>query len=84
VKLHALHESVVPVGLTVMLGLCNTPCRGYGELAKPGLLYSLMWIPCCDTISEKLGLRSRVEGIAGDLESWVEPGELVCVSVNPS
>jgi hypothetical protein len=68
-KLHALHGSVVPTGVTVMLSLCNPPCRGCGEPAKPGLLYPLVWIPCCDTISEKLGPQSRVGSIAGDLES---------------
>jgi hypothetical protein len=41
------------------------------EPAKAGLLYPLVWIPCCDTISEKLGSRSRVGNIASDLESWV-------------
>jgi hypothetical protein len=25
VKLHTLHESVVPTGVTIMLGLCNPP-----------------------------------------------------------
>jgi hypothetical protein len=55
VKLHALHGSVVPAGVTVLLGLCNPPRRGHGEPAKPGLLYLLVWIPCCDTVSEKLG-----------------------------
>jgi hypothetical protein len=54
-----------------MLGLCNPPRRGRGELAKLGLLYPIVWIPCCDTVSEKPGLRSRVDNIAGDLESWV-------------
>jgi hypothetical protein len=53
VKLHALHGSVVPVGVTVLLGLYNPPRRGHGESAKPGLLYPLVWIPCCDTVSEK-------------------------------
>jgi hypothetical protein len=42
VKLHALHGSVVPAGITVMLGLCNPSRRGRGELAKPGLLYPLV------------------------------------------
>jgi hypothetical protein len=51
VKLHALHESVVPAAVTVLLGLCNPPWRGRGEPAKPGLLYPLVWIPCCDTIN---------------------------------
>jgi hypothetical protein len=64
-----LPGSVVPVGVTVILGLCNPPCRGCGEPAKPGLLYPLVWIPCCDTISEKLGSRSRVGSIGSDLES---------------
>jgi hypothetical protein len=51
VKLHALHESVVPTGVTVLLGLCNPPCRGCGEPVKPGVLYPLVWIPCCNTVS---------------------------------
>jgi hypothetical protein len=51
VKLHALHESVVPVGVTVLLGLCNPPRRGRGEPAKPGLLYPLVCILCCDTVN---------------------------------
>jgi hypothetical protein len=51
VKLHALHESVVPAGVTVLLGLCNQPRRGRGEPAKLGLLYLLVWIHCCDTVS---------------------------------
>jgi hypothetical protein len=34
VKLHALHESVVPAGVTVLLGLCNPPRRGRGEPVK--------------------------------------------------
>jgi hypothetical protein len=55
VKLHALHGSVVPAGVTVLLGLCNPPRRGHGEPAKPGLLYPLVWIPFCDIVSEKLG-----------------------------
>jgi hypothetical protein len=42
-------------GVTVLLGLCNLPHRGRGELAKPGLLYPLVWILCCDTVSEKPG-----------------------------
>jgi hypothetical protein len=66
-----LHGSVVPAGVTVMLGLCNLPHRGRGELAQPGLLYPLVWIPCCDTVSEKLGSRSRVGCIASDLKYWV-------------
>jgi hypothetical protein len=67
VKLHALHGSVVPVGATVLLGLCNPPHQGCGEPAKPGLLYPLVWIPCRDTVSEKPGSRSRVGSIANDL-----------------
>jgi hypothetical protein len=39
----------------IVLGICNPPCRGCGEPAKPGLLYSLVWIPYCDTVSEKPG-----------------------------
>jgi hypothetical protein len=69
VKLHALHGSVVPAGVIVLLGLCNPPRRGRGEPAKPGLMYPLVWIPCRDTVSEKLGSRSRVGSIASDLES---------------
>jgi hypothetical protein len=69
VKLHALHRTVVPVGVTVLLGLCNPPHRGRGKAAKPGLLYPLVWIPCCDTVSENPGSRSRVGSIASDLES---------------
>jgi hypothetical protein len=71
VKLHTLHGSVVPVGVTVLLGLCNPPRRDRGEPAKPGLLYPLVWSPCCDIVSEKPGSRSRVDSIAGDLESWI-------------
>jgi hypothetical protein len=71
VKLHALHKSVVPAGVTVLLGICNPPHRGRGEPANPRLLYLLVWIPCCDTVSEKLGSRSRVGSIACDLESCV-------------
>jgi hypothetical protein len=41
VKLPALHKSVVPVGVTVLLGVCNPPLRGHGEPAKPGLMYPL-------------------------------------------
>jgi hypothetical protein len=51
VKLHALDRRVVPIGVTVLLGLCNSPRRGRGEPTKPGLLYPLVWIPCCDTVS---------------------------------
>jgi hypothetical protein len=68
-KLHALHGSVVPAGVIVLLGLCNPPRRGHGEPAKPGLLYTLVWIPCYDIVREKSGSQSRVGGIAGDLES---------------
>jgi hypothetical protein len=59
------------MGVTDLLGLCNPPRCGRGKLAKPGLLYPLVWIPCCDTVSEKPGSRSKVGRIAGDLESWV-------------
>jgi hypothetical protein len=69
VKLHPLHGSVVPTGVTVVLGLCNPPCQGCGEPAKPWLLYPLVWISCCDIVSEKLGSRSRVGSIGYDLES---------------
>jgi hypothetical protein len=71
VKLHALHGGVVPTGVKILLGLCNPPRRGRGELVKPGLLYPLEWIPCCDTISEISGPRSGVGSIVGDLESLV-------------
>jgi hypothetical protein len=66
-----LHGSVVPAGVIVLLGLCNPPCRGHGEPVKPGLLYPLVWIPCCDIVSEKPGSQSRVGSIASDMESWV-------------
>jgi hypothetical protein len=55
VKLNALYRSVVPVGVIVLLGLCNPPRRGHGGLAKPRLLYLLVWIPCYDIVSEKPG-----------------------------
>jgi hypothetical protein len=71
VKLHALHRCVVPIGVTILLGLCNPPGQGHGEPAKPGLLYPLVWIPCYDTVSKKPGSRSRVGSIETDLESWV-------------
>jgi hypothetical protein len=71
VKLHALHGSVVPTGVTVRLELCIPPHRGCGEPANPRLLYPLVSIPCCDTVNEILGLRSRVGSVASDLESWV-------------
>jgi hypothetical protein len=67
VKLHALHGSVVPIGVTILLGLYNPPRRGRGEPTKLVLLYPLFWIPCYDTVSEKPGSRSRVGNIAGDL-----------------
>jgi hypothetical protein len=51
VKLHALHESVVPTGVTILLGLCNPPRRGHGEPTKPRLMYPLVSIPYCDTVS---------------------------------
>jgi hypothetical protein len=46
---------VVPIGVTVLLGLCSPPYRGHGEPAKPVLLYPLVWIPCCDIVSELPG-----------------------------
>jgi hypothetical protein len=55
VKLHALYESMVPTGVTIMLEL------GCGEPAKPRLLYPLVWIPCC-------GIGCY---LISDLESWV-------------
>jgi hypothetical protein len=60
VKLHALHGSVVPVGVTVKLGLCNPPRRGCGEPTKPGLLYPLVWIPCCDIVFVGVAKQSRL------------------------
>jgi hypothetical protein len=50
VKLHALHGSVVPTGVIVMLGLLAK--LGHGEPTKLGLLYPLVWIPSSDTVSE--------------------------------
>jgi hypothetical protein len=69
VKLYALHGSVVPTAVVVLLGLCNPPSRGHAEPAKPGLLYPLVWITCCDTVSEKPVSRSIVGSIASELES---------------
>jgi hypothetical protein len=66
-----MHGSVVVIGVTVLLGLCNPPRRDHGEPAKLGLLYPLVWIPYFDTVSEKPGSRNRVGNIASDLESWV-------------
>jgi hypothetical protein len=71
VKLHALNGSVVPFGVIALLVLCNPPCRGRGKLAKPRLLYPLVWIPCYDIVNYLPGSWSRVGSIAGDLESWV-------------
>jgi hypothetical protein len=48
-------ETVVPAGVTILLGLCNPPHRDRGELDKPGLLYPLVWIHYCDTVNEKPG-----------------------------
>jgi hypothetical protein len=50
-KLHALYGSVEPARVTILLGICNPPRRGRGETANPRLLYLLVWIPCCDTVS---------------------------------
>jgi hypothetical protein len=50
VNLHALPGSVVPTGVTILLGLRNPPRRGCGEPAKPSLLYPLVWIPCCGIV----------------------------------
>jgi hypothetical protein len=72
VKLYALHGNVVPTGVIVLLGLCYPPCRDCGESAKPRLksqVYPLVWIPCCGTF--RLGSRSRVGYVIGELESWV-------------
>jgi hypothetical protein len=51
------------------LRLRNLPCRGHGKPTKPALLYPLVWFPCCDTVSEIPGSRSRLGSIASDLES---------------
>jgi hypothetical protein len=58
-------------GVTFLLGLCSPAHRGRGEPAKPGLLYPLVWIPCCDAVSEKPWPQSRVGSVESDLESWV-------------
>jgi hypothetical protein len=50
-----MHGSVVLIEVIVLILPCNPPRRGHGELAKPGLLYPLVWIPCCETVSEKSG-----------------------------
>jgi hypothetical protein len=60
VKLHTLHGSVVSTGVTVLLGLCNLPHRGCGELAKPGLLYPLAWIPYCGIVFVGVVKQSRL------------------------
>jgi hypothetical protein len=41
VKLHALPRSVVPTGVTILLGLFNPLRQGHGEPAKPRLLHPL-------------------------------------------
>jgi hypothetical protein len=60
VKLHALNGSMVPVGVTILLELCNPPNRGCGEPAKPGLLYPLVWIPCCGIVFAGVAKQSRL------------------------
>jgi hypothetical protein len=60
VKLHVLHESVVPAGVTVMLEFYNPPHRGCGELVKPGLLYPLVLIPCCGIEFAGVAKQSRL------------------------
>jgi hypothetical protein len=55
-----LARSVIPAGVIVLLGLCNAPRRGHVEPAKLELLYPLVWVPCCDIVSGKLGSRRRV------------------------
>jgi cytochrome c biogenesis protein CcdA len=55
-----LHGSVVPAGVTVMLGLYNPPRQGCGKPAKPGLLYPLVWIPCCGVIFAEVVKQSRL------------------------
>jgi hypothetical protein len=51
VKLHALHGSVVPTRVAVLLGLSNPPRCSCGETAKPELLYPHVWIPFCDRVN---------------------------------
>jgi hypothetical protein len=60
VKLHGLYGSVVPAGVIVLLGLCNPPRQGCGEPAKPGLLYPLVWIPCCGLVFAGVAKQSRL------------------------
>jgi hypothetical protein len=55
-KAPCLARMCVTTGVTVLVGFYNPPRQGRGEPAKPRLLYPLVWIPCCDTVSEKLGL----------------------------
>jgi hypothetical protein len=43
-----------------MLGLCNPPCRGCGEPAKPRLLYPLVRIPCCCIVFAGVMKQSRL------------------------
>jgi hypothetical protein len=50
--------------------MAGQPKNG-GEPAKPELLYPLVWIPCCDTVSEKPESQSKVCSIASYLEFWV-------------
>jgi hypothetical protein len=40
---------VVPVGVIVMLGLCNPPCSWTGMMgpSQPSITIALVWIPCC-------------------------------------
>jgi cytochrome c biogenesis protein CcdA len=46
--------------VTVMLGLYNPPRQGCGKPAKPGLLYPLVWIPCCGVIFAEVVKQSRL------------------------
>jgi hypothetical protein len=55
-----LHGSVVPAGVIVLLVLCKPTRRGCGEPAKPGLLYPLMWIPCCGIVFAGVTKKSRL------------------------
>jgi cytochrome c biogenesis protein CcdA len=43
-----------------MLVLCNSPRRGCGEPAKPGLLYPFVWIPCCGIVFAGVTKQSRL------------------------
>jgi hypothetical protein len=52
--------SVVPAGVTVLLGLCNPPHRGCGLSAKPVLLYTLVSISYCGIVFAGVAKQSRL------------------------